>query len=205
MIAVANRKVLVLNKTWNVVNVCNLQRAISLIFCEKAQIIDPYEQFATYTWDDWSKLRPKANEDFIQTAKQQFRVPEVILLNHYDKIPRKKLKFSRRMIYKRDEGLCQYCGRAVGGEGSIDHVFPRCRGGQTTWQNVVLSCLKCNVRKGSKTLHECGMKLLKQPVKPKMQDMKLDKKSYPKSWEQFATLDVLVSAAYWEIELENDN
>lgn len=202
---VLDRRVLVLNKLWTVVNVCSLQRAMGLLFSleddgvtPKARIIDPFDQFATYTWSDWAKIRPKEGEDILKSVREQFRVPEVILLSGYDKLPNRRVKFSRREIYRRDHNQCQYCGKNVGNEGSIDHVVPRSQGGQTSWTNCVLACLRCNTRKDNRTPRQAAMKLAREPFKPKF-SYKTDRKYFPKSWEAF------ISEAYWEVEMQNDN
>lgn len=197
---VLDRRVLVLNKLWTVVNVCSLQRAIGLLWTEKAKIIDPFDQFATYTWADWRQLRPAEDEAALRSTFERFKVPEVILLLDFDKLPNRRVKFSRRMIYKRDNFVCQYCGKAKpGGELSIDHVLPRSQGGLTTWDNCVCACLKCNAKKDNRTPKQAGMKLLRTPVKPKFNLFKADRQSVPKSWDAF------VSEAYWNVEIENDN
>jgi 5-methylcytosine-specific restriction endonuclease McrA len=195
---VIDRRVLVLNKLWTVVNVCTLDRAISLVYAEKARIVDPFEQFAIYTWDDWSKLRLKDGEDILHSQRAAFRIPEVILLSDYDRMPNRRVKFSRREIYRRDNYKCQYCGHLVGAEGSIDHIIPSSQGGPTTWTNCVLACTTCNRKKDNRTPKQAHMKLLSTPMKPKF-SYKTDRKFIPKSWEHF------ISEAYWEVELQNDN
>jgi 5-methylcytosine-specific restriction endonuclease McrA len=82
-------------------------------------------------------------------------------------------------------------------ETSVDHILPRRLGGLTTWENVCLACVKCNSRKGGKTLEECGMKLLKQPYKPKFNQLSFEIKI--ESWKHF------ISEIYWNVELQNDN
>lgn len=200
----ADRRVMVLNRMWVAVNVCSLQRAIKMLWGEngvKARVIDPTNEFQTYTWEDWSRLRPKEGEDIIRGVSDEYRVPEVILLTDYDKMPHQRgVKFSRRMIYKRDNYQCQYCGKHVEmDEVSIDHVVPRSHGGPTTWENCVLACVKCNARKNNRTPKQAGMKLLKEPVKPKINLTKADRHVIPRTWQHF------ISECYWSIELENDN
>jgi len=196
---VIHKRVLVLNKSWTAVNVCPLHRAITLVWKDYAKIIDPFEQFQTYTWEDWARIRPKSGEDFIQGIRDNFRIPEVILLNGYDRVIRGRgPKFSRREIYRRDKYICQYCAKPVGSEGSIDHVVPRSQGGETSWENCVLSCLKCNLRKDNRTPKQAHMKLLSKPVKPKIIPFKTDHREFPKSWEAF------LSEAYWNVEMSHD-
>jgi 5-methylcytosine-specific restriction endonuclease McrA len=198
------RHVLVLNKLWTAVHVVTLRKAISMVFAEKAIIIDPSEAFATYTWQDWAHLRAKGGEATINGVNKEFRIPEVILLADYDKLPKRQMKFSRRMIHKRDDFECQYCGAKPGpSELTIDHIVARSRGGLTTWQNCISCCIKCNQKKEHRTLEEAGMKLLRQPKKPEYSWFKVEKKFVCKSWKHF--IEKMVSEAFWTVELENDN
>jgi 5-methylcytosine-specific restriction endonuclease McrA len=208
MALVAKRRVLVLNKSWSPVGVISLQRAIGLLWATyvndqpKALVVDP-DSFATFTWNDWSKLRPKEEEEVIKGARELFKVPEVIVLSKYDKLPTHKVTFSRRTIYKRDNYECQYCGATPGATDlTIDHVLPRSKGGKTTWENCVLSCLKCNAKKANLTLEDAyrkfGMKLLRKPSKPKYQLFRNDGVMC-RSWKKF------ISMMYWDTELENNN
>jgi len=203
MTALRNRKVLVLNRGWNAIGVVTLERALVMLFSEykdgtpKARIIDPTKDFQTFTWEDWSRLRPKNGEDTIKGTNLVFRVPEVILLSKYDKLPQHKIHFSRRTIYKRDANTCQYCGCMPGTEElTIDHVLPRSRGGKTTWENCVLACVGCNSKKADRTPEEAYMKLRKQPKKPMIPLFKGDIRI--KSWEAF------LGEAYWNVTLAND-
>jgi len=204
----ARRRVLVLNKCWSPVGVVSIKDAVNLLFGTyaptkehplgqpKALIVHP-ESFATFTWNDWSALKPEDGEDYIASAHDYFKIPEVIVLSRYDKLPTHRVTFSRRTIYKRDGYTCQYCGCNPGTEElTIDHVLPKSRGGPTTWTNCVLACLPCNSKKANKTPEECGMKLKREPYKPKY---RLFKGDIPcNSWKHF------ISEAYWEVPLEND-
>jgi len=212
--ALARRRVLVLNKSWSPVGVISLQRAISMLFScyaaskdhptgePKALVVDP-DNYATFNWSDWSAMKPDNEEDVIRSAKKGFKVPEVIVLSRYDKLPNHKVTFSRRTIYKRDNYTCQYCGATPGSEElTIDHVTPRSKGGQTTWTNCVLACLKCNARKANLDLKDAkrkfGMKLVREPFKPKYQLFK-DGGIPCNSWKKF------ISAVYWNVEMQNEN
>lgn len=191
------RKVLVLNKSWAPCNVVTLRRAINLLCKEYAIIIDPTQEFRTYTWADWSKLRPQEGEDYIAGACITFRIPEVILLKSYNKLPLKNLNFSRRALYKRDQATCQYCGCQPGTEElTIDHIKPKSKGGLTTWENCVICCVSCNCRKSNKTPEQAGMKLRNQPFRPKFNLFKSDVRV--ESWQSF------LGESYWLVELEND-
>jgi len=168
MTILANRPVLVLNKSWQPTGVRSLEQAITLLFKEhedgphagqpKARIIDPAQDFQTFSWSDWTRIAPTGGEDVIRGVGDDFRIPEVILLTHYDKMPIQRLQFSRREIHKRDHYICQYCGTKVGAEGTIDHVKPSSMGGLTTWDNTVLACFQCNSQKANR-----GAELPPQP------------------------------------------
>jgi 5-methylcytosine-specific restriction endonuclease McrA len=205
MTALANRKVLVLNRGWTPIAVVSMERAFRLITGSvkgssepKARIIDPANDFRTFTWEDWSLLQPSHDGERIRGAKRDYRIPEVILLSRYNKLPQQRVHFSRRTIYRRDGNQCQYCGKKPGTEClNIDHVTPRSQGGQTTWENCVLACIECNTRKADRTPEQARMVLLRKPVKPKFTLFKGEYRC--KSWEQF------LGEAYWETELANDN
>lgn len=204
-----SKPVLVLNKNWTAIDTTPLHRAFNLILSTdsygtaKADIID--ENCIPYTWSEWSKLKPNKNEDGISTVSFVFRIPQVIKLNKYEKMPEQKIVFSRINLYKRDNYTCQYCLTKMKSENlTIDHINPRCRGGKTTWENCVLSCAECNRIKGGRTPNEVkhykfpnGMKLAKVPVRPKFKEIKF-KAFYP-SWNMW------LDDAYWNVELENDN
>ena len=104
------RPALVLNRNWQPVNVATVARALVLLWNESARVVDPAD-YQTFTWEDWSKLRPGDDERFIQAVRFRLRVPEVITLTGYDRLPAAAVTFSRRNIFKRDRYTCQYCGR----------------------------------------------------------------------------------------------
>ena len=156
MSALAQRRVLVLNKNTTAVGVVSLQRAIIMLFSfdpktdePKAQIMD--EGCALWTWEEWAMLCPDEGEDAIHTCQGRFKIPEIIKLSKYDRLPQQQLQFSRRMVYKRDGGQCIYCHKRPPTEDlSIDHIIPRSGGGLTTWDNCVLACTECNSKKANK-------------------------------------------------------
>jgi 5-methylcytosine-specific restriction endonuclease McrA len=107
---ILQRPTLVLNRNWQPVNVATVARALVLLWNESARVVDPAD-YQLYTWADWSKLRPRDGEDSIRAVRFKLRVPEVVALNGYDRMPAAHVTFSRRNIFKRDHYTCQYCGR----------------------------------------------------------------------------------------------
>lgn len=207
MSATLERKILVLNKNWAPLETISLEEALIKLFkteddgvTPKARIIEP-ESYQTFTWEDWSKLRPLATEESLKGANLHFRIPEIIILSRYDRLPRPKLNFSRSQLYKRDKMTCQYCGAKPGSELlSIDHILPSSKGGLTTWENCALCCVDCNRKKADRTPEQAGMKLLSKPCRPDRSVFKFESGVKPiKSWRAF------ISESFWNVELENDN
>jgi 5-methylcytosine-specific restriction endonuclease McrA len=195
--------VLVLNRLYMAVHVVNVRRAFGLLCREMAEVIHLEEgNFATYSFDLWremSELRAdekRPNDDWIRSVNFEIQVPRVIRLLKFDRLPRQKLHLNRRNVLARDGHLCQYCGRHLPTHLlSIDHVVPRSRGGETTWENVVCACLACNVKKGGRTPHEARMKLIQTPVRPKRNPLLLLRLNNPKyegwrTWLESASWDV---------------
>lgn len=189
---------LVLNRNWTAVNVVPVRRALVLVCREAARIISP-DTFETHDITSWEELAIGDGEGAVRLVSGSIRLPEVIVLVHYDRPPRLHVPFTRRNLYRRDAYTCQYCGRRPGSENlSIDHVVPRAAGGRTEWTNCVLACLRCNIRKGSRTPGEAGMNLLKAPRRPRwIPQETLPRGVVKKSWRQF------VSDRYWEVELSD--
>lgn len=167
--------VLVLNRLYIAIHVIGVRRAFSLICRELAEVVHLEDgRFATYdfpSWREFCELRSdqkQPHEDWLRSVNFEIQVPRVIRLMAYDRLPRRALRLNRHTVFARDGHRCQYCGRRFStGELSLDHVVPRSRGGQTTWENVVCACLDCNVRKGGRTPQEAHMKLVTPPIRPK--------------------------------------
>ncbi len=154
-----NSSVLVLNRHYQPVHVTSVKRAFTLLYMGAARVIEP--DFSTFDFDSWADLGHAAEHDVIHTIGRAIRIPRVILLQVYDRLPRNKVRFSRLNIYARDDNTCQYCAKKLARALlNLDHVIPRARGGRTTWENVVCSCVPCNLKKGAKLPAEAGMKLL---------------------------------------------
>jgi len=139
--------VLVLNASYEPLNVCSVRRAHVLVFKGKAEVIEQLEH-------------P------LHSASSTFPWPHVIRLVTYVRVPRAaQRKISRRALFARDDWSCVYCGE-TGGRLTLDHVVPRSRGGESVWENVVTSCAPCNLRKGNRTPEEVSMTLRRQPRPP---------------------------------------
>ncbi len=193
---VLQRPTLVLNRNWQPVNVATVARALVLLWNESARAVDPAD-YRTYAWEDWSRLRPREGERFIQAVQFRLRVPEVITLSDYDRLPAASVTFSRRNIFKRDRFTCQYCGDQPGSEElTLDHVVPRAQGGESRWDNCVLACMECNRRKADRTPEQAGMRLKHKPVRPTWSPLYAFRDVRIESWSKF------VSEAYWNVELE---
>ncbi len=196
MVAMLTRPTLVLNRNWQPVGVASVARSLTLVASERAKIVDP-DDFQQYTWADWAKLIPAAEDPFVQSVMFRIRVPEVITLTGYDRVPTKRVTFSRRNIFKRDRYTCQYCHKQLGSEDlTIDHVLPRSRGGTSTWDNCVLACIDCNKRKANRTPDEAHMPLRTEPVRPQWRPLYALQHVRIESWSKF------VSETYWNVELE---
>lgn len=143
------QRVLVLNASYEPLQLVSVRRAVILILQEKAELIEAAEQ----------QLRAR---------NIAFDMPIVIRLVRYIKIPRRlRLPCSRRGVLARDRETCQYCGIQPGRVHlTVDHVVPRSQGGQTVWENVVTACRDCNHRKGGRTPEEARMALLSKPRQP---------------------------------------
>lgn len=119
------------------------------------------------TFDFFSWQQTGVSSELIGLVNRSIAVPRVILLQTFDKLPMRNMKFSRNNIFLRDDFTCQYCCQKFPrAELNFDHVLPRSRGGKTSWENVVTSCYACNYRKGDFLPFEAGMPLLKKPKKP---------------------------------------
>jgi 5-methylcytosine-specific restriction endonuclease McrA len=107
-------------------------------------------------------------DDGVSLVDGRLRVPRVLHLQRYERFPSHKVRLTRKNLLLRDDYQCQYCGRRPGVRDlNIDHVIPRSRAGTDSWDNLVVSCRPCNLKKGRRTPQEATMKLLKQPSEPR--------------------------------------
>ena len=195
--SVLERPTLVLNRNWQPVGVATVAKALTKVWNETARIVDPAD-YQQYAWENWAELRPEDGDLFIQTNRFQLRVPEVVTLTKYDRLPTNAVTFSRRNVFKRDRFMCQYCGAQPGSEElTIDHVVPRAQGGTSTWANCVLACIDCNSRKADRTPEQARMPLRSTPVRPKWKPVYASRGIRIESWSRF------ISESYWNVELED--
>ncbi len=200
-----NASVLVLNRFYIAVHIANVRRAFGLLLRELAEVVHLEDgQYANYDFQSWREISElkadfkEPHEDWLQSVNFEIQVPRVIRLLAYDRVPRQSVRLNRRNLFSRDANRCQYCGkRFPTSELSLDHVLPRSRGGETTWENVVCACVACNVKKGGRTPKEAGIKLIQRPVRPKQSPLLAVKLGNPKyeSWKTF------VNNAYWSVDL----
>lgn len=165
---------LVLNASFEPLNVVSWQKAIQLLFQGKVEVVEE---------SDWE----------VHTVTLKMRVPLVLRLLSYVAVPQSKqlIKFSRANVFVRDQHKCQYCGKRFSKSAlTLDHVLPVVQGGQKNWTNIVTSCRPCNQRKGGRTPEQAGMRLIRQPKEPR--------------WLPTLTLDLTFvrADARWRVYLE---
>ena len=137
---------LVLNATYEPLSVVSARRAVVLLVNHKAELVH-------------------AGPEVWSSERSEFQVPTVIRLRGYVRVPfRRRIPLNRKAVFARDRHRCQYCGAAAE---NLDHVHPRSRGGDHTWENVVAACRPCNTRKGDRTPDEAGMPLRARPTAPR--------------------------------------
>jgi 5-methylcytosine-specific restriction endonuclease McrA len=190
--SVLDTRVLVLNRLFTAIKIITVRRAFKLLYKNTAEVVAQNNgSFATYDFIRWiDQPTNGSREDIIHTPNRKLKVPRVIRLLSYDKLPRQEVKFSRKSIMARDEYRCQYCNKKLAAAKlSIDHIIPRSRGGSSNWDNLVACCSKCNTKKGGKTPKEARMKLIHKPTPPTMTplfsaDLKDKKYTF---WKEFVT------------------
>ena len=158
---------LVLNATYEPINVCTVRRAVVLLLKEKAEVIEH---------GDWE----------LRSATRSVTRPVVIRLVSYVRVPRDthRRKITRRAVFARDEWTCQYCGARS--NLTVDHVIPRSKGGASSWDNIVASCAPCNLRKGNALPRQAGMRLQRQPKTPSPHVfIHVASPTIPAAWRQY--------------------
>ncbi|MBW3598093.1 MAG: HNH endonuclease [Planctomycetes bacterium] len=166
MPSILERPALVLNRSWQPVQVTSVQKALVLLARDAARVVDP-ESFQLYNWDDWAVRPASKDEPAIRGVMLRLRAPEIVSLSRYERTPDIRIAFSKRSVFRRDRLTCQYCGRQPGREElTLDHVLPKSKGGATSWENCVSACGACNRRKADRTPEQAGMRLRRSPSRP---------------------------------------
>jgi 5-methylcytosine-specific restriction endonuclease McrA len=167
--------VLVLNRNWQAINIRTPADAFCQMATNAATALDielgddaRAEGLRPVKWDEWITLPIRPQDNAVRTAHSAIRVPTVIVAVNFARVPKKRPKLNARNIRERDGNRCQYTGRLLApDEGNLDHVLPRSRGGQDTWENLVWAAKEVNQRKADRLPHEAGLKLLTVPRAPK--------------------------------------
>ncbi len=192
---VLDSSVLVLNRFYMAVRVVTVRRSLTLLYRDCAEVITlENDRYASYDFPSWQEisqltsLEKQPDEDYLQAVGFELLAPRIIRLTRFDRIPMPAVRFNRRNLFARDKHTCQYCGQEKpAGQLSLDHVVPRSHGGQTTWENIVCSCLRCNSRKGGRTPQQARMQLLSNPCKPRLNPLLSQSILDPRyeSWKSF--------------------
>jgi 5-methylcytosine-specific restriction endonuclease McrA len=159
--------VLVLNATYEPINVCTVRRAVVLLLKEKAEVIEQSDRT-------------------LHSANESMTRPMVIRLVTYVRVPRDthRRKITRRAVFARDNWTCQYCGSRQ--QLTVDHVIPRSKGGPSTWDNIVAACAPCNRRKGDSLPLQAGMQLAHPPRIPNPNVfIQVASPTIPATWQQY--------------------
>ena len=161
-----------------------------------------YYPLSLWTWQDAIKAAyldrvtiVAEYDHVVRSQRDEIRIPSVVVLKDFVQ-PQKRVAFTRFNLFLRDEFCCQYCGAK--GDLTFDHVIPRARGGVTSWENVVAACSPCNLRKGSRSLRECGLQLNRKPRQPGPEEMLSHGRRFPPNYLHESWLDFL----YWDAELD---
>ena len=186
---------LCLNKRWQPIGVKSVRDAFSELVhpnCVALNVIykknkdesldfSEVEDIQAVKWEDWIKLPVRECDLEIRTSKMSIRVPTIIASSKYSEIPTKRFRPTKRNIWLRDNGICQYSGKKLKPEeANIDHPFPKSRGGPNTWENMVLCHKDINSKKGSKTPEEAGLNLIRKPkpMSPKLMSDSIEFKNH---------------------------
>lgn len=161
--------VLVLNRNWQAIDVRTPAEAFCQMATGASTGLDIHDGSMTpVPWSAWLILPVRSRDHGVATPRGRVRVPTVVVLARFSKVPRRRPSLSARSIWQRDGGICQYTGRRLApNEGNIDHILPRSRGGATSWENCVLVHREVNSRKADRLPSEAGLRLLRTPAAPK--------------------------------------
>jgi 5-methylcytosine-specific restriction endonuclease McrA len=177
----AAARTLLLNSTYEPLKVISWQRAVTLMWLGKVEVVRSYEKD-------------------VRSVTFRVRMPAVVRLLRFVRRKQPQVSFSRRNLFARDNNSCQYCGvRRETGELTYDHVLPRSHGGKTDWTNIVTCCVECNRKKGGRTPEQANMRLTRVPKRPDRLPgtitITIGLKSAPDAWRDFL---------YWNVALDED-
>lgn len=159
--------VLLLNFTYEALNVTSFRRALKLLLVGKAEIVK------------------KMDGKVIHSAHRSIPLPSIIRLRYFVKRPHLEVPLTRKNILLWNNYTCQYCGLKDGKSMTVDHVIPKSLGGNSSWENLVCACKTCNARKRSRSPREADMKLIHKPRRPKLIPWRPFRREVPKEWLQF--------------------
>lgn len=161
--------VLTLNRNWQAIGVRTPAEAFCQLATGATTALDTSDgQFRPVTWAEWQELPVRDGDRFVLTVRGTIRIPGVVVAVNFARVPRRRPSFNPRNIRERDGNRCQYTGRVLRpGEGNVDHIVPRSRGGSDSWENCVWSAREINQRKGDRLPHEVGLQLVRPPAAPR--------------------------------------
>ncbi len=163
--------VLVLNQSYEALQICNVRKAIILVLKEKAFVIEYIKGLK------------------LKSVNREFSIPSIIRIEKYIRIKRNTIKLSKENIFSRDKFTCQYCG-AINRPLTIDHIIPRVKGGSDSWTNLVTACQICNNNKGHRDLKETNLNLRIKPKKPhRLHSLHSRMKNNREEWKIYLYLD----------------
>lgn len=165
-----DRNVLILNKHWIPINTTSARHSFCLMYSEHAKgLLVEDDRVLPLEWKEWISLKVTETEDAIRTINGNIKIPNVIVLNYNDIIPRQTIKFTQKNIWERDNYTCQYTGKLLNKKtGNIDHIIPKSQGGRSCWGNCVLAHKEINSQKADKTPEQAGLKLIRKPTAPRI-------------------------------------
>ena len=181
--------VLILNKHWIPINTTTAKHSFALMYSENAKgIMIEEDKVVPLEWNEWVSLNLNETDRKIKTVTGFIKIPTVIVLNYYDKIPKQTIKFTQKSLWERDNFTCQYTNKKVTRtNGNIDHVIPKSQGGKTSWENCVIAHKEINALKADRTPEQAGLKLLKKPSAPRIMPVSFYIRNIEevKDWELF--------------------
>jgi 5-methylcytosine-specific restriction endonuclease McrA len=189
MKTILKKHVLILNKNWIPINTTTAKNSFSLMYADNAKgLLIEDDRFLSLEWNEWIKLDIKDKDDFVRTVNGHIKIPNVIVLNYNDKIPKQVIKFTQKNLWERDNYSCQYTGKKLNKtNGNIDHIVPKSQGGKTSWENCVLAHKEINALKADRTPEQAGLKLIKKPKAPRVMPVSfyIRNNENIKEWDMF--------------------